>query len=156
MAVKRENLSCKTDILKILFIILCFTLNFADFGSAAGRAEKEISGAGWSLYLDRQAQWQNDSLFLPPVDLKTLPVNSPGCGWERLDKSATKNITVPGTVEGYFWSVPRDSAEMTGDYTGVSWWSTKFTVDPGLMGKRITLVFESVNRPCRSFCQQKA
>ena len=69
------------------------------------RWEKDISGSGWSLWLDRDADWKNDALFLPPVDVNSLPVNPPTCGWDWLGKmSGGKNVKVPGTVEEYFWS----------------------------------------------------
>ena len=111
-----------------------------------GRWEKDISGSGWSLWLDRDADWKNDALFLPPVDVNSLPVNPPTCGWDRLGKmSGGKNVKVPGTVEEYFWSANGNPNGIAGDYRGVSWWSRTFMVDRSLKGKRITLAFDSVN-----------
>ena len=50
-----------------------------------GRFEHELSGSGWRLWLDKDAAWKNDDIFLPPVDIGSLPVNPPSCGWDRLD-----------------------------------------------------------------------
>jgi len=39
------------------------------------RVEMDLSGPGWSLWRDDKAEWKNDELFAPPVDLTKLPVN---------------------------------------------------------------------------------
>lgn len=134
---------------------LIYAMNVTAVNAETGRTEKEISGKNWQLYLDRGATWKNDTLFLPPVDINKVPVNPPSCGWDKLETTSDKKVSVPGTVEGYFWSVPGDSGRINGDYTGVSWWSTKFAIDSQLKGKRITLRFESVNLRAEVFVNKK-
>ena len=82
-----------------------------------GRWEKELSGAGWCLWLDREADWKNDDIYLPPVKITALPINPPTCGWDRLgEMSGGKNVKVPGTVEEYFWSANGNPNGIAGDY----------------------------------------
>ena len=44
-----------------------------------GRFTLSLSGDGWFLWQDKQAEWKQDKLFLPEeiTDLSRLPVNSP-------------------------------------------------------------------------------
>ena len=37
-----------------------------------GRQTVDLSGAGWKLWQDKAASWENDELFLPPVDMTSL------------------------------------------------------------------------------------
>ena len=131
-------------------------------GKTDGRFEKDLSGPGWRLYLDHGAVWYNDDIYLPPVDLAALPVNPPSCGWNALTARADTVVTVPGTVEEYFWG-PIGGAEIldiggfdgAGDYRGVSWWSRNFTVDKSLEGRRITIQFTAVNLRAEVFVNRK-
>ncbi len=129
----------------------CFALLFplmmmVFVGFGQGRSEKDLSGDGWSLWLDHAALWYNDSIYLPPVDVQRLPVNPPTIGWERLHAGGGMAVGVPGTVEQYYWGAIGGAIPDTGgNYVGVSWWSRSFSVDPVLKGKRITLCFQSVN-----------
>lgn len=113
-----------------------------------GRTEIELSGQGWSLWLDHAAVWADDEAHLPPVTLSSLPVNAPTVGWASLHNGAAsdRKVQVPGTVEEYYWGEIGGAIPDTGgDYVGVSWWSRSLTLDPALAGKRIILKFASVN-----------
>lgn len=127
----------------------------AGCGEIKPRWERELSGKQWKLYLDKAAEWEDDTLYLPPVDLSLIPVNPPTCGWEALHNTVEKAVEVPGTVEGYYWSVPDRSGEAMGDYRGVSWWSTTFDVPRGLADKRLMLAFESVNLRAEVFVNKE-
>jgi hypothetical protein len=126
------------------FILLIFLAAAFSVSGDPGRWERELSGGNWRLWLDREATWINDDIYLPPVNLAVLPVNPPTCGWDKLPGVAHKKITVPATVEEHFWSANGNPWGEAGDYRGVSWFSTAFPVEPGLKGKRITLAFDSV------------
>jgi beta-galactosidase len=74
-----------------------------------------IPDDGWRLYLDREAKWQDDDIFLPE-DVAwingalcggghPLPVNPPTAGWAIFDTDAGKVVTLPTTVEQHFWGV---------------------------------------------------
>jgi beta-galactosidase len=123
--------------------------------AAPGRYEKELSGEGWRLFLDKNADWKNDTVFMPPFNLSALPVNSPTCGWDDLERNCDKVVSVPGTVEEHFWGVNGNPIGVAGDWRGVSWWSTTFALDPALRGKRITLRFESANLRAEVFVNRK-
>jgi len=123
--------------------------------AAPGRMEKELSGGDWKLWLDCEAEWENDDIYLPPVNISALPVSPPTCGWDKLDSVADKTVAVPGTVEEHFWSRNNNPHGTAGDYRGVSWWSTTFRLDPSLKGKRIIIAFESVNLRAEVFVNRK-
>ena len=140
----------------MMLFMLCIISNAAITAAAPGRWEKELSGSDWQLWLDHEASWKNDDIYLPPVNISTLPVNPPTCGWESLGEIRTqKKVAVPGTVEEYFWSANGNQEGLAGDYRGVSWWSTTFSLDPALRGKRIIIAFESVNLRAEVFVNQK-
>jgi hypothetical protein len=134
------------------------------------RREVELSGTGWKLWRDKDAVWQNDQLFLPPVDVSKLPVNPPSVGWQAMLTGATpppatgtaparapglppavgigpknpiKDVQVPGTVEEYFWGADGDSYGTAGHYQGVSFWWREFEIPADLAGKKLVLHFAS-------------
>ena len=119
------------------------------------RWEQELSGSDWQLYLDENVEWENDSIFLPPVNLAELPINSPTCSWDTLHGKAYKSVAVPGTVEGYYWSLPDSTGGLRGDYKGVSWWSKTFEVPAKFKGKRLIIGFQSVNLRAEVFVNKK-
>ncbi|MFC1541967.1 glycoside hydrolase family 2 protein, partial [Candidatus Latescibacterota bacterium] len=123
-----------------------FSLLFvSSAGAEPGRWEREISGTGWKLWLDRDAEWLNDDIYLPPVDISAPPINPPTCGWKGLEYLHDKIVSVPGTVEEHFWGANGNPVGNAGDFRGVSWWSTTFELDSSLIGKRFVLAFDSVN-----------
>ncbi|HZG25093.1 MAG TPA: glycoside hydrolase family 2 TIM barrel-domain containing protein [Chitinophagaceae bacterium] len=136
--------------------LLALVLLSGNLFAQQGRTEKELSGAGWSLWLDRGALWYDDSIFLPPVDISKLPVNAPTIGWEKLPAAANLKVNVPGTVEEHYWGEIGGAVQDTGgNYIGVSWWSRTFDLDPSLQGKRISLYFQSVNLRAEVFVNGK-
>ena len=105
-----------------------------------GVREISLGGNEWKLWLDPKATYWNDELFLPPADLKELPSNSPTGGWENLEKGIS--IHLPATVEEYFWGQNGNSYGVSGDYLGVSWFSTRIKVPSSLKKKKIRLYVE--------------
>lgn len=110
----------------------------------ASRTRMDLSGAGWHLWLDRDAEWRNDALHLPGVSLDQLPVHAPSCGWAALYKNG-RDVRIPGTVEEYLWD------ELGGDYMGVSWWVRDFDVADAVLKRRLTLEFASVRQRSEVF-----
>ena len=46
------------------------------------RSKINLTGKGWKVWMDKDASWKNDSLYLPnEIDLMSIPVNLPTCGW---------------------------------------------------------------------------
>ena len=101
---------------------------------AADRTTTSLGGDGWKLWLDRDAPYERDTLYVAaadsakvkagepgwwtPVDIATVPVNPPTCGWDSLfsksvaatsaeeawrDRALSVDVSVPGTVEEYFF-----------------------------------------------------
>ncbi len=134
-----------------LMVLLISSIPVSSAPADAGRWEVEISGDGWRLWRDFDADWKNDDIYLPPVNIDDIPVNPPTCGWESLDIIRDKKVSVPGTVEEHFWGANGNPVGIAGDYRGVSWWSTTFKLDPSLRGKRITIAFDSVNMRAEIF-----
>ena len=137
--------------LRILSVILPFVL--------ASFAQANVSGAtnldqGWRLWLDPSAAWQNDALFLPDdVKLEELPVNPPTGGWLALSDKAGIDVSLPATVEEFYWNKPPARTAGTtqpaaivaadGYYQGVSWWYRPFTPPALRPGERLVVHFPS-------------
>lgn len=107
------------------------------------RQAVDLSGRNWKLWLDTVSTWQQDTLWINPDSLSSLPVNAPSCGWDRLESGLGKNIKLPATVEEHFWGQNGNAFGVTGDYIGVSWFSSQFNVSELSPDKRIILHFES-------------
>ena len=121
----------------------------------AGRWETELSGDGWRVWRDTDADWIGDRVHMPPVDIGTLPVHPPTCGWDALPLIAEKTVSVPGTVEEHFWGANGNPFGTAGDYRGVSWWSRTFRPEQPASGARIVLAFESVNLRAEVFVNRR-
>lgn len=118
-----------------------------------------LGSSGWKLWLDRTAEWKNDKLYVPPVDVEQLKVNPPTCGWGGLfkkslpptevdkvvaDPALSLEVKVPGTVEEYCWDALSGKGKglgNSGNYEGVSWWGKDFQVPSLAKGKRVKLCF---------------
>jgi len=141
---------------KMIFLLIpCLILSAAIVQAAPGRWEKKVSGDEWRLWLDRDADWENDTIYIPPLNIGSLPVNPPTCDWKNLEKMEGKKVSVPGTVEEYYWGDNGNPLGTAGDYHGVSWWSTTFRLDSGLRGKKIIIAFESANLRAEVFVNRK-
>lgn len=137
----------------VVAILLANLINVASF--AQQRLVQDISNNDWKLWLDSDAQWQKDVLFTPPVVIKKLPVNIPSGGWQALEKGESKTVHLPATVEEFHWGFNKNSFGVSGNYLGVSWFTTQVDVPAAMKGKRIVLHFESVRFRAEVFVNQK-
>lgn len=121
---------------------------------------------GWRLLLDTQAAWQNDTLYLPDdVKLSALPVNAPTGGWDVLNPSAGIAVTLPASVEQYYWGKtpnnlidPRNldaMASADGSYHGVSWWYRPFEAPVLKPGERLILHFPGARLRAEVYVNRK-
>lgn len=109
---------------------------------------------GWRLWLDRDARFEDDRIFLPSqADLASLPVNPPTGGWGTLDTAASATVTLPTTVEEHVWGklgerpytddeyryANDDPVPQNGAYRGVSWWCRDFDAPASFAGRRTLL-----------------
>ncbi len=138
-------------------IILCLIIiSTSCLFAQEDRWEKELSSEDWKLWLDQTALWDDDDIYLPPVNVSALPVNPPSCGWNKFEQMEKLKVNVPGTVEEHYWGdIGGPIPDTGGDYVGVSWWSTTFKLDLVPKGKRIALYFESVNLRAEVFVNGK-
>ena len=83
---------------KSLLFIAGVALNIF-IGSSQERVNLDLSSQPWNITLDHAAIWQNDELYLPPVDIKALPVNTPTGGWQLLKYPDKTGVNLPATVE---------------------------------------------------------
>ena len=104
------------------------------------RLERDLSGPGWSLWLDKEAKWQDDTLYLPGTDISSIPANLPTGGWEQLNAEKAKAVAVPGTVEEYF-GPGRDPHDLL---VGVSWWFRTVHIPEEAANRRVLLDFGAV------------
>ena len=119
-----------------------------------------IPDEGWHLWVDEQAEWKNDTIYLPedvrpggPGDIAKLPVNLPTGGWGALAEAKAIPVTLPGTVEQHLWGkfgsrpytpeeyryAADDPIPQNGAYFGVSWWFRAIDIPASMAGKRIFL-----------------
>jgi len=115
----------------------------------------------WNLWCDRKASWENDALRLPgEFNLKSLPLNPPTIGWERMYskegiKEDVKEVSLPSTVEEHFWGkyshrsyhqaeyffADNDPEVKNGVYQGVSWWWRRVFIPKEWEGKNLRIRF---------------
>ncbi|MHC5211469.1 MAG: PA14 domain-containing protein [Planctomycetota bacterium] len=119
------------------------------------RTTLDLSGPGWSLWLDADAPWEDDALHLPGVELASLPTRPPSIGWEALSGVA-RAVSVPGTVEQHTWA-------QVGDFRGVSWWWRTVDVPAGALeqaadggpGRRALLRLDAVRLRAEVFWNER-
>jgi hypothetical protein len=113
-----------------------------------------IPDEGWKLWIDRDARYREDRIYLPSqVDLARLPVNPPSGGWDVLDHVPALTVTLPTTVEQHLWGAfgerpftadeyrygGEDVVPQNGAYRGVSWWYRAIDIPARLRGRRVLL-----------------
>ncbi|MCC2548699.1 hypothetical protein LJY25_19785 [Hymenobacter sp. BT175] len=136
-----KSASCR-PILVLLLLLGCSFQSRTQTGS--GRIEQDLSNQDWKLWLDPAARWVTDKLYLSPVDVAQLPVRPPTGGWDALNGANAQTVHLPATVEQYYWGHNGNAFGLSGNYLGVSWFSTRLDVPAALKGRRVTLQFESV------------
>jgi beta-galactosidase len=144
--------------MKKVVTVITFLLIICEFNLQAQPARKviDISKNNWLLWLDTAAKWQNDVLYAPPLtNIHQLPVNLPTGGWKSLNNQESKTVHVPATVEEFYWGKNSNKFGVSGNYLGVSWFSTKINIPAALKGKRIVINFESVRFRAEVFVNKK-
>jgi len=128
-----------------------------------------IPDTGWRLWPDQQAAWKDDAIFLPEdVHLDALPVNAPTGGWQVLGDTLGIPVTLPTTVEQYFWGLQgmrpyhdeyrfeaTDDQVKNGAYYGVSWWWCALDIPASFRGKRILLRIRGARQRAEVYLNQK-
>ncbi len=124
-------------------------------GAAQQREQLSLSNHAWNITLDKQAHWEDDTLYLPPVNIAQLPVNNPTEGWSLLDAPDKRGVRIPATVEGELWNRRGDGFGVNGNYVGVSWFVTEARVPASWQGKHVLLRVGSVRFRAEVFINRK-
>lgn len=119
------------------------------------RETMDISNNPWNITLDFEAPFEQEELFLPPVDISKLPVNIPSGGWTLLENPQIKDISVPATVEEHLWGWNGETFGVTGNYVGVSWFETRVDIPAAWEGRRVRIDFEAVRFRAEVFVNHK-
>ena len=135
--------------------ILSFLLSLLVAAAPLQRETMDISGNGWNITLDKDAKWENDELFLPPVELDKLPVNIPSGGWSLLENPSVSGVSLPATVEEHLWGWNGETFGVTGNYVGVSWFETTIDIPSDWEGRRVAIDFEAVRFRAEVFVNHK-
>ena len=99
------------------------------------RSELVLSGKGWKVWLDSTATWEGDVLYLPDeVDLASMSVNPPMCGWSTMYKNKGIECTLPACVEEIF-----SNGVNSWRYHGVSWFWKEVDIPTEWKGKTLIL-----------------
>jgi len=116
----------------------------------------DLSQQKWNITLDPEAQWKNDVLHLPPSEVDALPIHTPTQGWDTVfNRPDTSGVTIPATVEQYFWGWNGETFGVAGDYAGVSWFTTKMFIPHEWEGKRMVMQVGSVRFRAEIFVNRK-
>ena len=118
---------------------------------------QDLSTANWRMWPDTNAAWVNDPLFLPDqVVLPNLPNNPPTGGWSMLNAQTGIPVTLPGTVEQYYWAqLGQGTTPENGNYLGVSWWWRTFTAPSFQPGQRVIIRFRAARMRAEVYCNQQ-
>ena len=115
----------------------------------------DLSGSDWNITLDKEAKWENDELYLPPVNIAELPVNIPTGGWKLLESPSVSGVHLPATVEEHLWGWNGETFGVTGNYVGVSWFETSVDIPSDWQGRRVAIDFEAVRFRAEVFVNHK-
>ncbi|MGC6431162.1 MAG: glycoside hydrolase family 2 TIM barrel-domain containing protein [Jejuia sp.] len=123
------------------FLLVAFSPSIYGQKAKKNQDEREhiqLSNTAWYAQLDEDAQWQNDTLYLPSeVELSKIPVNPPTEGWQNLYKNKTVKTDIPVSIEELFSKGINSYA-----YHGVSWlWCDTF-IPENWKGKYISFDVE--------------
>ncbi len=130
-----------------------------------------IADDGWTLWLDHDAKWQSDRIWLPADQppLKALPVNPPSGGWDALYQAKGLDVTLPATVEQFYWGqfqsrpygpdeykyAGDDSVPQNGAYVGVSWWVKTIEIPAEARGQQVWLHIRGARQRAEVFLNEK-
>ncbi|MES2772800.1 MAG: sugar-binding domain-containing protein [Bacteroidota bacterium] len=135
--------------LKSAFSFCFFCLTFFYQAKAQNRVKTELSGAGWKLWYDKDAAWQQDELYLPLANIASIHTSPPTGGWDALN--AGKTVMVPGTVEEYL----QEKAGPENDIKGVSWWYRNVQIPASVAPRKLLLRFEAARYRSEVFINRK-
>lgn len=131
-------------------IILITALLLCEYVSSQRSTLDLTKATDWKVWLDKEAEWKEDQLFLPnEFSLSQLPQNPPTCGWDTLFREKGKNCNIPTTIEEQFGT----SHDWT--YHGVSWFYKTITIPSEWRNKKVFFKIEKYNHRIEVFVNGK-
>jgi beta-galactosidase len=129
----------------------------------------DVPDTGWHLWLDRKADWKNETAYLPgDAPLSKMDVHPPTGGWTALNDSRGINVTLPTTVEQHFWGATglrpysgeyfyesSDSQPLNGNYLGASWWWKTILIPADYSGKSVILHIRAAKQRAELFVNRQ-
>ncbi len=104
----------------------------------------------WKVWLDNEAEWKDDSLFLPgEFRLGELPRNAPACGWDEV-YTLGQSATLPAVVEELY-----SGGNATWTYHGVCWFTTEIDIPARWKDRIIRLYVGKKNRRLEVFINEE-
>ncbi len=167
--------SCRSVYLSIGAI---FCLSLAPFATSSANLSQvpavhksvvNIPDTNWHLWLDRKADWRAEPAFLPEdLDLAKLTPHPPTGGWDALSVQTAKTVTLPATVEQFYWGVnglrpykgeyfyeDKDPTPQNGNYIGVSWWWRQIDVPKSFQSATAILHIRGAKQLAEVYVNQK-
>ncbi|MGN6727217.1 MAG: PA14 domain-containing protein [Tepidisphaeraceae bacterium] len=126
-------------------------------GTAVARADRQtVSLSGdWKLWADREAQWVDDELYLPPVDLAKLPKHPPTGGWATLQTVKATEARVPGTAEEFLADGNGPMGANPANAKGVTWWWRQIRIPAYTADQRVRLCFAAARVRAEVFLDEQ-
>ncbi|HZU09227.1 MAG TPA: glycoside hydrolase [Pseudacidobacterium sp.] len=141
----------------------------AEAQTPSATRELFLPDEGWRMWPDTKAAWKEDTIYLPgEFSLSQLPVNPPTGGWAALSSSQGTSVTLPATVEQFYWGAfghrpykneykfeETDHEVKNGSYCGVSWWWREIEIPEDFKGRRIFLHVRAARLRAEVYLNQK-
>lgn len=136
---------------KSMIVIACWLLCTLGGMNAQERQVIDLSGKGWQLWQDKEAQWQKEDIQLSWEEALKQPLATPTAGWEVLTSDRALPVCVPGTAEEYL----QTQSGPEGDITGVTWWTRTLEVPKLQKGQKVWLHFASIRSRAEVFINRQ-
>ena len=121
-------------------LILCLLIGNCICTLANERRIVNLSGEGWFLWQDKEADWRNEEPHFNYAEALKHPIAQPSQGWEVLMSPQALPVSVPGTAEEYLQTIPGPE----GDILGVTWWTRKVDIPHFKKGQKVVLRFSAI------------
>ena len=144
---KQMNIRHRIPGLITLLLLIISSQIFAQ----RGRQTIPLSNHPWKAWMDTEAKWKEDKLYLPSeFDLSIMPVNPPTCGWAEMYESEGNATSLPSSIEELF-----SNGINSWTYHGVSWFFTTVTVPENREGKKMILEVEKARLRMEIYVNEK-
>ena len=134
-----------------ILMLLCMFAAVMQTSTANERTVINLSGKGWFLWQDKDADWKNEVPQMNLTDALKQSVPSPTKGWDVLMSRQALPVRIPGTAEEFLQETPGPE----GDITGVTWWTRKVDMPTFKNGQRVVLRFAAVRLRAEIFIDRQ-